>query len=274
MRWHLLLAAPLVFAACASEPEPESSTPPEPAAEAAPAEEAPAEEPIPLTEEPAFERAERMPAFFQDARCVVTGPNESAEDKAFVEAFARELFQGGFKELEKPGAQPDFVVRLELETSSSDQAIQNTAKVVLEGGASRASRSFSATLNHDQATTSAQAATLRRSHAVATGRILAKKLLAKCSQAQGRAVRFEYTLVFKGYERQELRDISDLVAGLPGVGPDDLSQRASPKALLLTLSSEQPAAALRQAIADALEEDGLDADASSPQPDVLIFTRN
>lgn len=269
---RLLLAIPLLLAACASEPEQEPrEAPPQDTTQEST--EASQEEPIPLTEEPVFERAERLPAFFEGARCVVTGPTASAEDKAFVEAFAREFFQGGFKKLDEAGAQPEFVVRLQLETRSSDQAIRNTAKVVLEGGPSRASRSFSTTLNHDQATTSSQAATLRRSHAVATGRILAKKILANCSQAQGRAVRFEYTLVFKGYERQELRDVRDLVAGLPGVGPDDLSQRASPKALLLTLSSEQPLDALRQAIVDALEEDGLDADASSPQSDVLIFTR-
>ena len=50
----------------------------------------------------------------------------------------------------------------------------------------------------------------------------------------GPALRFEYSLVFKGYERQDARLIREIVpSSLPGVGPEDLSQRLARAPTLL-----------------------------------------
>lgn len=286
---RFLLAGALCLAtACASEPEAENTplaTPPEASKSAAVKPEAKSTPvkaaPIPITEAPSFEReAGQLPGFFQGARCVVSAPTSTAEEKSFSEAFVTEFYKGGFKEAEKTS---DFVVRVQYETATAgqslegradvDQAIKSVATVRLLGGRTRASREFSVRLKHDQPTTKAQEAAMRVAHAGVTGRLLAQKLLMSLSHARGNAIRFEYTLVFKGYDRQANRDVRAAVLSAPGVDPKQVSERGGGKALVLTLNSEQAQASLSEAIVDKLADEDLEATVASPEPTVLIFTR-
>jgi len=304
---RLLLASALcLVSACTSKVEekplqsplatPEASKPTPAKAAPAPAEPVP----IPITEAPTFERkAGDLPAFFQGARCVVSAPTSTEEEKSFTEAFLSEFYRGGFKEVgassnaeffeegqrAKPEAAPDFVVQLEYKAATVAQAlegradvdhlIKSQATVQLQGGQSRASRSFNARLKHDQPTTQAREAAMRPAHASVTGRLLAQKLLQSLSHARGNAIRFEYSLVFKGYDRQEAREIVEIVSSLPGVGPQDLSQRASGVGLVsLILNSEQPKQALSESILEKLEDEDLAAVYGTPEPSTLFFMRN
>lgn len=233
--------------------------------------------PIPITEEPSFDPPREFPANLKGARCLIAC--EGDPEPSFMDAFLRELHGAGFVDAEQDF---DFLISLRYEAREEacalpgypavDRRVVAKSSARFEASQARGSRAFACAFAHAQPTSPTRAAAMRSDHAKVVGRLLAKKAIAGLAQARG-AVSFRYELFFKGYEAFLQRDLGELLGRV--VDPSSISQSSSGAAGVFhyLVETELPVAKLREALEDALLEEGLEAEVRSPDPSVLIFQR-